>query len=347
MFWIAGGEAIIHSLRRITNADFVRVLDTQFTHREWEGMRFYDLIFPLFVFIVGISLVFSLSRIIEKDGKREARKRIFRRSILLFVIGILFSTGPVTSWEGIRLMGVLQRIALCYLAAGLLFCALKPRGMVIVCVALLVGYWALMTFVPVPGVGAGNFQRGANLANYIDQQYLPLSKYDGDYDPEGLLSTLPAIATCLLGVFAGLFLKSDSVSGQKKVGILLVSGIAGILLGSLWGIQFPVIKKIWTSSYVLVTGGWSCILFAAFYQAIEIWRFRKWAAPFVWIGMNSIAMYLISGLLAVPLLYMGLSTGPMNTVLGVYGDLVTSLAFMGLVLLIAYLLYRRRIFLRV
>ena len=347
MFWIAGGEAIIHSLRKITNADLVRVLDMQFIHKNWEGATFYDLVFPLFVFIVGVSLVFSLSRLVEKEGKAVACKRILKRSIFLFVIGVLFSSGPVTSLENIRLLGVLQRIALCYLATGLFFCTLKPRDMVIVCVALLVGYWALMTFVPVPGVGAGNFQEGTNLANYIDQQYLPLSKYDGDHDPEGLLSTLPAIATCLLGVFAGLYLKNDAVSDQKKVMLLLLSGVAGVLLGFLWGLQFPVIKKIWTSSYVLVTGGWSCILLAVFYQVIEIWGFRRWASPFVWIGTNSIVMYLVSGFLAVPLLYMGLLTGPMNTVFGVYGDFVTSLIFVGLVLLIAYLLYRRKTFLRV
>lgn len=347
MFWIAGGETIIHSLRKITNADFVRVLDLQFAHKSWEGATFYDLIFPLFVFLVGVSLVFSLSRIVDKEGKREAHKRILKRSILLFVIGVLFSTGPVTSLEGIRLMGVLQRIALCYLVAGLLLCALKPRGIAIVCVALLVGYWALMTFVPVPGVGAGNFQEGTNLANYIDQQYLPLTKYDGDHDPEGLLSTLPAIATCLLGVFAGLLLKNDAIPDQKKAGLLLLSGVAGILAGFLWGVQFPVIKKVWTSSYVLVTGGWSSILLAVFYQIIEIWRFRKWASPFVWIGMNSITIYLVSGFLAFPLLYMGLLTDPMAGIFGVYGELVTSLAFVGLILLIAYLLYRRRVFLRV
>lgn len=344
MFWIAGGEGIIHALRRITNVGLVRVLDIQLAHRDWEGATFYDLIFPLFVFIVGVSLVFSLGRFVEKKGKAAACKRIFVRSIFLFVIGVIFSTGPVTTFEDIRLLGVLQRIAICYLVAGLLFCTLKPRGLAIVGVGLLVGYWALMTFVPVLGVGAGNFQEGTNLANYIDQQYLPLRKWDGDHDPEGLLSTLPAIVTCLVGVFAGLLLKNDAVPDQKKVRLLLLSGVAGILLGFLWGVQFPVIKKIWTSSYVLVTGGWSCILLAVFYHVIEIWGFRKWAAPFVWIGMNSITIYLVSGFLFFLLFFV---VGPIGEVFGAYADLVTSLAFVGLILTIAYALYRRKIFLRV
>jgi predicted acyltransferase len=347
MFWIAGGEGIIHSLRGITSIGIVCFLDAQFTHRDWEGMTFYDLIFPLFVFIVGVSLVFSLEKIIEKKGKTAAYRRIIRRSIILFLLGVLFSSGPVASLEEIRILGVLQRIALCYLAAGLLFCTLKPRYLAIICAALLIGYWALMTFVPVPGVGAGDLREGANLANYIDREYLPGRKYDGDHDPEGLLSTMPAVATCLLGVFAGLLLKNDAIPGQKKVWLLLLGGVAGVALGSLWGLQFPVIKKIWTSSYVLVAGGYSSILLAIFYQVIEVWGLRKWASPFVWIGMNAITMYLVSGILAAFLLYGGLLIHPMNIVFGIYGELVASLVFVGLILLIAYLPYRRKIFLRV
>lgn len=347
MFWIAGGETIIHALRGLTSIGLVRFLEVQFTHRDWEGVTFYDLIFPLFVFIVGVSLVFSLGKLVEAKGRAAAYGRIVRRSVILFLLGVFFSSMPVTTLADIRILGVLQRIALCYLAAGLLFCILKPRYLAIICAALLIGYWALMTFVPVPGVGAGDFREGANLANYIDREYLPGTKYDGDHDPEGLLSTLPAIATCLLGVFAGLLLKNDAIADQKKVWILLAGGAAGVLLGFLWGLQFPVIKKIWTSSYVLVTGGYSSILLAAFYQVIEIWGFRKWASPFVWIGMNSITMYLVSGVLAAFLLYGGLLVRPMTGVFGAYGELVASLLFVGLILLMAYLLYRRRIFLRV
>jgi predicted acyltransferase len=344
MFWIAGGEEIIHSLHKVTGFGIVRLLDTQFHHVDWEGMTFYDLIFPLFVFIVGVSLVFSLSKTIEKRGKRTAYKRIFRRSVMLFVIGVLFSTGPVTSLADIRIMGVLQRIALSYLFAGLLFCALKPRYLAIVCAALLVGYWASMTFVPVPGVGAGNFQEGTNLANYIDQQYLPLRKYDGDHDPEGLLSTIPAIGTCLLGVFAGLLLKDDALSDRKRVQWLLLFGATSTLLGLVWGTHFPVIKKIWTSSYVLVTGGCSYILLASFYQVIEVWKYQKWAKPFIWIGMNSITIYLLSNFLYILLFFV---IGLNNEAVSGYGGLVFSLLYVCLILTIAHILYRRKIFLRI
>ncbi|CAN0505705.1 unnamed protein product, partial [Phaeothamnion confervicola] len=178
--------------------------------------------------------------------------------------------------------GVLQRIALAYLFSGLIFCYFGTRGRVAACAGLLVGYWALMTFVPVPGVGAGNFESGRNLANWVDKQYLPLRKWDGDYDPEGLLSTLPAIANCLLGVFAGQLLKGPFGS-YKKVLTLLAGGALCVLAGWLWGESFPVIKKIWTSSFVLVAVGYSAVLLGLFYLVVDVWKFQWWARPFVWI----------------------------------------------------------------
>lgn len=339
MFWIAGGEHIIHALRKASDAGIVVLLDIQFMHRDWEGMTFYDLIFPLFLFIVGISLVFSLDKILTKKGKRAALTRIVKRSILLFIIGVIFSSGPLTSLEEIRLMGVLQRIAICYLFAAILYTNLKVRGLIIACAVLLVGYWLLMTFVPVPGIGAGNFEEGTNLANYIDKRYLPLKKYDGDHDPEGLLSTLPAISTCLLGVFTGMFIKNDGFSDQEKVKWLIVGGVVALLFGFLWGIQFPVIKKIWTSSYVLVSGGYSSILLAGFYQIIEVWGLQKWSNPFVWIGMNSIAIYLTSGLVGGLILYSGIVTASA-------GGLLVSLVYAGAMVLVAYGLFRGKIFIR-
>jgi predicted acyltransferase len=346
MFWIVGGGELIRSLGTVNQSALVAFLVAQFDHRDWEGMTFYDLIFPLFVFLVGVSLVFSLDRILAEKGRAAALKRILRRSLLLFVIGVIYSSGPLSGIGDIRLLGVLQRIALCYLFTGILYCTVRPRGLVIACGVLLVGYWALMTFVPVPSEGAGNFQEGHNLANYIDRRFLPFRKYDGDHDPEGILSTLPAIASCLLGVFAGRLLKNAAVPSQKKVKWLLILGVAGVVLGFLWGIQFPVVKKIWTSSYVLVAAGYSSILLAAFHQVIEVWGFRTWARPFVWIGRNPITMYLLFPVLAFLFLIDGsLGRGSAPT-LGIYAELARSLATVALVLAVAYALDRRKIYLR-
>jgi predicted acyltransferase len=214
-------------------------------------------------------------------------------------------------------------------------------------VALLVGYWALMTFVPVPGIGSGNFAEGKNLANYIDRQYLPLRKWDGDHDPEGLLSTLPAIATCLLGVFAGLLLNDPKLPDQRKVAHLAGAGAAGVLLGWLWGLQFPVIKKIWTSSFVLVTAGYSALLMALFLQVIDIWKYRKWAQPLIWIGVNPITIYMAVNLIDFVLIARRLVGGDISRYCGVYGQLVVTLTALGIEFGFLRFLYRRNILLRV
>lgn len=351
MFWIVGAEGLVHALDKISDTGFVRALANQLRHKEWEGFAFYDLIFPLFVFIVGVSIVFSLGKIVDQEGTLAAYKRILRRAVLLFALGLWYYGGASNEWPNIRVMGVLNRIALCYLFAGFVFCHFKTKGIIGVGAGLLIGYWALMSFVPVPGVGAGSFAPGANLANYVDKLYLPGKRYDGDWDPEGLLSTLPAIATCLLGVLAGFLLQNNAVAPRQKVACLLGGGVAGVLLGFLWGLQFPVIKKIWTSSYVLVAGGYSCILLGLFYQVIEVWRFQKWAVPFVWIGMNPITIYVLDNVVNFERLAARFAGGNIKNFFDAavtkgFGDLVIQIVGLGMCFLIVRFLYQRKIFLR-
>ena len=346
MFWIIGAEDIVHALSKISQRGPVKFLSSQLQHKAWEGMAFYDLIFPLFIYIVGVSLVFSLSRSLRTAGRAATLRRILRRSILLLLIGIFYYGGLNAGLDQVRLLGVLQRIALCYLFASLIFCVTKTRAMITVCVTLLIGYWMLMTFVPVPGHGAGNFAEGANLANYFDSRYLPFRKWDGDHDPEGLLSTLPAIATCLLGVFSGLLLSNVRIPDRKKVLCLIVSGVAGVILGFLWGLQFPVIKKIWTSSYVLVAGGYSCIFMAVFYLVIDVWGVRRWTTPFVWIGMNPITIYLATNIVDFRALAERIAGGPVKAFFGSYGELLITSLILGMSFLLVRFLYQRKIFLR-
>ncbi|MDB5172052.1 MAG: hypothetical protein JWN51_825, partial [Phycisphaerales bacterium] len=217
MFWIIGIDTIIELLAKRPGADgagpiarSLRFVAAQLQHKQWEGIAFEDLIFPLFVFIVGVSLVFSLSKALRQQTTPRVVLRIVSRAALLYLLGLMVYNGfdqPIHAFAGqsregpnamhaVRWMGVLQRIAICYCAAALLFCAFRPRVLVIVTIALLVGYWLLMAYVKVPGVGRGSFAEGANLANYLDQRFLGGYKWDGDHDPEGYLSTLPAIATC-------------------------------------------------------------------------------------------------------------------------------------------------------
>ncbi|MGO9110940.1 MAG: acyltransferase family protein [Thermoguttaceae bacterium] len=346
MFWIVGGDALIVALRKVTKSDVVQALAQQLEHVRWAGFHFEDLIFPMFVFIVGVSLVFSLSRTIEQQGRAGAAVRIVRRAVLLYLLGIFYYGGLATPFHEIRLLGVLQRIAIAYLIAGLIFCFAGSGARAATCVILLVGYWALMTFVPVPGVGAGHFEPGQNLANWVDKQYLPLRKWDRDYDPEGLLSTLPAIATCLLGVFAGGLLKCN-LDDRRKVLYLIATGVASALLGWLWNFQFPVIKQIWTSSFVLVAAGYSSVLLGLFYLVVDVWKYRKWAQPFVWIGMNPITIYMIHNLVDIGQIAQRFIGGDLNKFyLGRYGDLAVALVEMAITLGICRFLYERKIFLR-
>ncbi|MHB8972864.1 MAG: acyltransferase family protein [Pirellulaceae bacterium] len=346
MFWIIGADALVHGLRAVSDNEIVQGISRQLEHCAWDGFRFEDLIFPMFVFIVGVSLVFSLGRTIEQHGRQAAIVRIIRRAALMYVLGIFYYGGFSTSFEQIRLLGVLQRIAICYLCAGLIFCFWGVRGRAIWCVGLLVGYWLLMSFVPVPGGAAGNFAEGQNLANWVDKEFLPLRKWDGDHDPEGLLSTLPAIANCLIGVFAGMLLRDVKRSDWKKVAYLAAAGIAMAAAGWLWDAQFPVIKKIWTSSFVLVACGYSCLLLSLFYLVIDVWGLRVWALPFVWIGMNPITIYMLDNLVDIPKIAERFAGGDLNTYFGNYGPLVVAVVGLLVIFAIARFLYQRKIFLR-
>lgn len=347
MFWIVGAEELIRGLQKFSGGGLIGLIAEQLHHKAWAGFHFEDLIFPLFVFIAGVSLVFSLEKTLRQADRRTATVRILRRSALLYFLGILYYGGFSTPFEQIRLLGVLQRIALCYLFAGLLFCYLKPKALIAVWTGLLLGYWALMSLVPVPDHGAGNFAEGANLANYVDQQYLPLRKHDGDHDPEGLLSTIPAIASCLLGVFAGLVLKNPSIDDRKRVLQLVAGGLLCLAVGWAWHLNFPVIKKIWTSSFVLVAGGYSCLLLAAFYQIIDVWGFQRWAMPFIWIGVNPLMIYFGGKFIdfeAMAKLFVG---GPIGAAFGQYGELLLALTTLGFGFWFMRFLYQRKIFLRV
>ncbi len=348
MFWIIGMEGVFHALSKVFNYPLI----TQLDHVPWKGLHFYDFIFPLFVFIIGVSLVFSLGKTLEKDGQYGATLKVLKRGLILYILGVIYYGGITQGIDKLRLVGVLQRLAICYTVAGLVFIWFKTKGRIISCAFLLLGYWAIMTFVPVPGIGAGNFDEGKNLANYVDREFLPFRKWDGDHDPEGLLSTIPAIAQCILGLFAGLLLKNPIITDRKKVLWLVISGVVGILLGFIWGMQFPIIKKIWTSSYVLVTTGVSAILLAIFYQIIDVWNQRKWATPFIWIGCNAITLYLAMALFehgkfATRFLWEPSSEWLDHRFTEGFGHLVIELLILTMGLLLARLLYQRKIFLRI
>lgn len=380
MFWIIGGEEVARALQPMGGGVIVQTIATQLTHVEWAGFHFFDAIFPLFLFLIGVSIVLSLDRLRATAGRKGALGRIARRSLLLFVVGVFYYGGVARAWPDVQIMGVLPRIALCYFFAASLYVVLPRKGIVIAAAACLVGYWAMMTFVPFPDVSlahgtigkrgsqsefkppaellagvtttvGGTFEEGRNLAHYVDYRLLPGRKRNLYYTNEGLLSTVSAVATTLFGIMAGWLLTSPRWSGQQKVAWLLGAGAAGIALGMLWGLQFPIIKRLWTSSFCLVASGCSAMLLGVFYLIVDVWRWQKWCTPFLWIGSNALAIYLAVNVVDFTALAARFAGGDVRVFLDRHlaqgaGELVVALAGLALPVLLVRFLYQRKIFIR-
>ena len=302
----------LDALRGITVAAMVlvnnpgtwRAVYPPLRHADWHGWTPTDLVFPFFLFIVGVSIPLSLSRRAGEGQDRPVLARVLRRSAVIFLLGIVLNGFPWFDWATLRIPGVLQRIALCYLAAALVYLATGWRGQAWAAAGLLLGYWALMTLVPVPGYGAGDLGKAGSLAAYVDRTLLGsahLWQQAKVYDPEGLLSTLPAIATTLLGVLAGGWVVAGRSPKAVAAG-LAVAGLAAAVLGAGWGLWFPINKALWTSSYALFTAGLAAVTLSGCYWLVEARGFRRWAWPFAWFGVNALALFFLSTLAAKVLL---------------------------------------------
>jgi predicted acyltransferase len=347
MFWITGGDALIYHLSKAAPIPLLVMVAGQFKHVEWEGFHFYDLIFPLFVFIVGLVLPFSLTRRLEAGANRRALyQHALRRLFLLFFLGLLANGLLDFNFHDLRILGVLQRIAIAYFFATLLVMNFKVRGQAVATGLILLGYWAIMAWVPVPGFGRGNFTMQGNLAAYLDQRFLPRPFCCYDYgDNEGIISNLPAIATCMLGALAGHWLRT-SYSQKRKLTGLAVAGVASLGAGLLWSLAFPIVKNLWSSSFVLFAGGWSLLLLALFYGIIDMLGYRKWAFVFTVIGANSITIYLARHFFDFKAVGLIFTHGFINN-LGAWKPFAIELGSVVAGWLFLYYLYRQKIFLRV
>jgi predicted acyltransferase len=265
-------------------------------HADWNGWTFTDLVFPFFLFIVGVAMTLSFARRIARGDSRAALfKQVVRRTLIIFALGLILNGFPYFAMSKIRIPGVLQRIALAYFFASLIYLTTKLRGQMIATGSLLAGYWILMITVPVPGFGRGILTPAGNLAAFIDHALLHGHIYRPTWDPEGILSTLPAIATVMFGIFTGHWLRATPSPQRRTVG-LLAGGAAAILIGEVMSVWFPINKNIWTSSYTVFTAGMAMLLFALCYWIVDVKGYRAWAKPFVVYGMNAIAVYVLSGL---------------------------------------------------
>jgi predicted acyltransferase len=336
-------------------------------HAEWHGWTVTDLIFPFFLFIVGVSMTLSFGARAAAGANRDAlMRKALVRAAKLFALGLLLHGFPnYLDLSTLRIPGVLQRIGLAYLAASAIVLYLRPRGQVAAAAVLLFGYWALLTLVPFPGGTPGVLEPGQDLGAYIDRLVFGenhLWRSARTWDPEGLLSTLPAVATVLTGVFAGRWLKSGASPANLAVGLFL-AGNAAIVAGVIWGAAFPINKNLWTSSYVLFTTGMACHFLAVCYWLVDVKGYRRPAMPFVMFGVNAIAAFFLSGIFARLLtlirvtaadgaevtlkawIYNGIFTPIFTTPAN--ASLAFALAFVLLWLGIMTVLYRLRIFIKV
>lgn len=360
MFWIIGGEGLLQAIANLSGSPTFRTLAYRHTeHPEWNGFTFYDLIFPLFMFVAGVAVPFSFaSHFARGESSARLHLRIIRRGVLLVLLGLVINgilrfnftlhfaddagghRHLVTDFSHVRFASVLGRIGLAYLFAALIALHTRPRNQFLTAIGLLLGYWAALKFIPVPGFPTGSLFPGENVGDFIDRYVLPGHLYKTVHDPEGLFSTIPAIATVLFGVMAGHWLRRIDRNGPAKALGLAGAGAVSLAVAYLWSTAFPFNKNLWTSSFVLWTTGWSLLLLSVFYLVIDVWRVRGWAFFFVVIGANAITIYVGQHIIDFDGLAKIVLSDHMHAVLLASGGLFLKWLFL-------FFLYRQRIFLRV
>ena len=323
-------------------------------HAQWHGWTPTDLVFPFFLFIVGVSITLAFARRAE-DGsvKRDLYLKVIKRAAIIFALGLFLNGFPYFQLATIRIAGVLQRIAICYLIASLIFLSTKVRTQLLIALALLVIYWFLMTRLAAPGYAPGDLSKEGSIASFIDRGILGqhIWRQGKVYDPEGLLSTIPAVSTTLFGVLTAHWLRSERTRIEKVVG-MFVAGAVCVVLGWAWNSFFPINKSLWTSSYVLFTAGLALQLLALCYWVIDIKGYRRWAWPFEVFGVNALALFVGTGLMVKLMALVRMQgwifrnlflswASPINA------SLFYAIAFILIWLLLMYLLYRKRIFIKV
>ena len=350
MIMICGVDAFFHQLEGKTNIAWVDSLARQFEHPVWIGFTFYDFIFPLFLFIAGVSIPFSLSKALDQGtSKKELYKKAFVRMLILIGLGMLDKNAPFPffDWEQIRLGSVLGRIGLACFITIVLYLNFNSAKRLYIIGGTLLLYYACVMFIPVPGYGAGNLTFEGNLIGWIDRTFLPGRLLQGTYDELGIITQFPAICLTLLGAYAGEILKRASVPDRKKFTQLLITGAICLAIGLVWSLHFPIAKRLWSSSFILVTGGMAFISMAVFYGIIDMLQVKRWSFFFVVIGMNSLIIYMIYCF--VPFRYTSklLFEGLYNRLDEKWLTVFESFGALVLVWFFLYFLYRKKIFFKV
>lgn len=317
-------------------------------HPKWEGFTLYDLIFPLFIFISGVAIPFALLAKLEKGASKSSlHLKVLRRMLLLVILGIIYNGGLTKdSLHSIRYGSVLGTIGIGYGFAAIIAMNCCLRGQIAWLLVILLCYWAALTLFPVPGAGAGVITPEGCVCAWVDQHCMPGVLGRKTFEAVGILPSIAAIASALFGVFAGHWLRNAARKPGKKCLGLLVGGMALTGLGWFWGQYLPIIKDLWTSSYVMLAAGLSCLLLGLFYGVIDVLGYRRWAFPFVVIGMNSITIYLASRLIDFKYTANFLFSGSIKLAPSIYQPLLLLMAILLIKWLLLYFLYRRKIFFR-
>ncbi len=349
MFWILGAEEIVGSLANATGSPFWVGFANQLTHPAWNGFHMYDLIFPLFLFMAGVSSPFSIGRELEKgNGKEKVLARVIKRGFILVLLGIIYNNGlQLRPFSDIRFGSVLGRIGMAYMFANIIFIYSKRTTQIIWFWALIIGYWLLLKFTSAPGFTAGDLTMQGNFASYVDRLIMPGKLYLGIHDPEGIMSTIPAISTGLLGILTGTYIRKGTHSGARKSAWMAISGVGFIILALIWNLNFPINKNLWTSSFVCLVGGISLLFFSAFYYIIDVKGHKKWAFFFKVIGMNSILIYLSGHFINWEYATNGFFKwlGQLTPIL--YAPVVMAICYVAVKWAFLYFLYLKKVFLKV
>lgn len=328
-------------------------------HSEWHGWTPTDLVFPFFLFIVGVAIPLAFARRVESGGsKRDLYVKIIKRTVIIFAIGLFLNGFPYFGLAEYRIPGVLQRIAVCYFFASIIFINTKVRTQVAITIGLLLVYWLMLKFIPAPGYAAGDLTKEGSLPSYVDRVVFGKHVWAQAvvYDPEGLLSTIPAIATALMGVLTGQWLRTEKSRLEKAAGMFVVGAVC-VAIGWAWNAFFPINKALWTSSYVLFTGGLALQFLALCYWLIDIKGYRRWARPFEVFGLNAIALYVVAEVIAVLLGEIKVGGNSVGSLIynhlfaswasPINASLAFALCFVLVCFFLMWILYRRKIFLKV
>ncbi|SEL33959.1 acyltransferase family protein [Parapedobacter koreensis] len=320
-------------------------------HATWHGITPTDCVFPFFIFIVGIAITLSYDKLKATGAStKQVVWKTLKRASVIFLLGIFLGLFPEFNFSEIRVAGVLQRIALVFLACAFLFWYTNWKQQALIGAVVLVVYWMAMVCIPVPGVGMGLLEPGKNLAAWVDNMLMPGRMWQGTWDPEGLLSTLPAVATGISGMLIGRLIANPNVSREQKVAWMYLLGLSAFVLGSVWGWVFPINKNLWTSPYVLYTSGLASMVLASLFFVIEVLGVKKWATVGVIFGSNAIVAYVLGSI--IPSVLAPLNNWyVMNVVEGRnWAELASLLWAVGVCFLCyipIYLLYRKKIFVRI